>query len=127
MIDSDVEALYGQPFCWLNLLDSDYRSLHWSTKAWGTMGSGDEMAMEALRGMSTVKELNMTQADVSAVENDWTHVVWNMTDVHNDNAYTLSYTKHADNTGANTGMRIDDFILFAVEVVERIHSVSRLR
>ena len=82
------------------------------------MGSGDEMAMEALRGMSTVKELNMTQAGVSAVENDWTHVVWNMTDVHNDNDYTLSYTKHADNTGANTGMRIDDFILFAVEVVD---------
>ena len=117
-IDSDVEALYGVPFCWLNLLDSDYRSVHWSTQAWGTMGSGDEMAMEALRGMSTVKELNMTQAGVSAVENDWTHVVWNMTDVHNDNAYTLSYTKHADNTGANTGMRIDDFILFAVEVVD---------
>ena len=120
MIDSDVEALYGQPFCWLNLLDSDYRSLHWATKAWGTMGSGDEMAMEALRGMtpSQVKANNLTQSGVSASENDWTNVVWNMTDVHNDQAYTISYTKHADNTGANSGMRIDDFILFAVEVVD---------
>ncbi|MDE0707766.1 MAG: hypothetical protein OSB33_02335 [Candidatus Poseidoniales archaeon] len=117
-IDSDVEAVYGQPFCWLNIIDSDYRSVHWATMAWGTMGSGDEMAMESLRGMTTIKELNMTQAGVSASENDWTQVIWNMTDVHNDQAYTMSYSKIADTMGANSGMRIDDFILFAVEVVD---------
>jgi len=117
-IDSDVEAVYGQPFCWLNIIDSDYRSVHWATMAWGTMGSGDEMAMESLRGMTTIEELNMTQAGVSASENDWTRVIWNMTDVHNDQAYTMSYSKIADTMGANSGMRIDDFILFAVEVVD---------
>ena len=117
-IDSDVEAVYGQRFCWLNILDSDFRSIHWATQAWGTMGSGDEMAMEALRGMTTIEELNMTQAGVSPSEDDWTQVIWNMTDIHNDNAYTMSYSKIADTTGANSGMRIDDFILFAVEVVD---------
>ena len=117
-IDSDIEAATGLPFCWLNLLDSDYRSVHWATQAWGSMASGDEMAMEALRGMNTIEELNMTQASVSPTENDWTQVIWNMTDVHNDNAYTLSYSKIADQSGANSGIRIDDFILFAVEVVD---------
>ncbi len=117
-IDSDIEAITSYRFCWLYLLDSDFRSVHWATKAWGTMGSGDELAMEALRGMNTVEQLNLTQAGVSASENDWTNIVWNMTDVHDDNAYTISYTKLADNSGANEGMRIDDFILFATEVVD---------
>ena len=117
-IDSDIENAYGVPFCWLNILDSDYRSVHWATQAWGAMGSGDEMAMEALRGMTTIEENNMTEAGVSATENDWTQVIWNMTDVHNDQAYTISYTKIADTMGASQGIRIDDFILFAVEVVD---------
>ena len=117
-IDSDVEAVYGVPFCWLNILDSDYRSVHWATMAWGAMGAGDELAMEALRGMTTVEENNLTEAGISTAENDWTQVIWNMTDVHNDNSYTISYTKLADAMGANSGIRIDDFILFAVEVVD---------
>ena len=117
-IDSDIETAYGVPFCWLNILDSDFRSIHWATQAWGAMGAGDEMAMEALRGMSTIEELNMTEASVSTTEDDWTQVIWNMTDVHDDNAFTMSYTKIADTMGANSGMRIDDFILFAVDIVD---------
>ena len=116
--DSDVEAVYGVPFCWLNMLDSDYRSVHWATQAWGAMGSGDEMAMEALRGMNTVEEHNLTEAGISTAENDWTQVIWNMTDVHDDQSYFISYSKIADNSGASPGIHIDDFILFGVDVVD---------
>ena len=118
LYDSDAEAIYGVPFCWLTLLDSDFRSLHWATKAWGSMGAGDEMAMEAVQSMNTIKELNLTQAGVSSAQNDWTQIVWNMTDVHDDQGYTISYTKIADNSGANEGMHLDDFILFGVDVVD---------
>ena len=118
--DGDIEARYGLPFCWLTILDSDYRSVHWATMAWGTMASGDELAMEALMGMTPnqIKENNLTQSGISASENDWTQVIWNMTDVHDDNAYQISYTKIADDIGANSGIRMDDFIMFAVEVVD---------
>ena len=118
MYDSDAEAIYGLPFCWLTILDSDFRSIHWATKVWGSMGAGDEMAMEAVRSMNTIKELNLTQAGVSPAQNDWTQIVWNMTDVHDDQGYTLSYSKIADNSGANEGMHIDDFVLFGVDVVD---------
>ncbi|MCS5536026.1 MAG: hypothetical protein NZ802_09260, partial [Candidatus Poseidoniales archaeon] len=117
--DGDIGAAYGVPFCLVTLIDSDYRSIHWATQAWGSMASGDEMAMEILRGMqpSDIEELNLTQAGVSSAENDWTQAIFNMTDVHDDNAYQMSYSKIADDEFASPGIHIDDFVLFAVEVV----------
>ncbi|MCH2637630.1 MAG: hypothetical protein MKZ56_04615, partial [Candidatus Thalassarchaeum sp.] len=86
--------------------------------AWGAMGSGDERAMEALRGMNTLEEHNLTEAGISTAENDWTQVIWNMTDVHDDQSYFISYSKIADNSGASPGIHIDDFILLGVDLVD---------
>jgi len=117
--DQDIQAYYGVPFCLIEINDYDHLSVQWATDAWGSMGAGDEMALEALRGFSSIQQLNLTTAGVSGAQDDWTQVIWNMTDVHNDNSYRLSYTKIADASLASEGMHIDDFVLLAVERVNQ--------
>ncbi|MDP6906560.1 MAG: hypothetical protein QF440_04000 [Candidatus Thalassarchaeaceae archaeon] len=118
--DSDITAYYSQHFCTANIGEYDYKSLHWVTNAYGSMAQGDELAMEALRSFfpSDIQQLNLTEQSLSTTAGDWTQVVWNMTDVHDEQAFMISYSKIADEQFANEGIHIDDFVLLGIDRVE---------
>ncbi|MEE3083588.1 MAG: hypothetical protein VX320_05855 [Candidatus Thermoplasmatota archaeon] len=118
--DGDIQAITGLGFCAVNINEFDYKSLHWATNAWGSMAQGDELAMEAYTGFnsypSNTEALNLTEEPLF-VTGQWMQVVWNMTDVHDENSFMIAYTKIADPSFANEGIHIDDFVLFGVERV----------
>ncbi len=115
--DTDITNKYAVRFCLAQLHDYEYISIQWVTNAWGTMGPGDEMALEAIRGFSEIASFNLSEQNLMASPGAWKQVVWDMTDVFNDQSYYISYTKIADDSDATEGIHIDDFTLFAIERV----------
>ena len=116
-MDADIQNYYGVPYCLAQINDYEYISVQWVSSAWGTMGPGDEMALEAIRGFNEIESLNLTDQNLMASPGAWKQVVWDLTDMHNDNPYYISFTKIADDSGATEGIHVDDFVLFAVERV----------
>ena len=116
-MDQDIQTYYGVPFCLAQVNDYEYLSIQWVTNAWGTMGLGDEMALEAVRGFSQIAAFNLTEQNLMASPGAWKQVVWDMTDIHNDQSYYISFTKIADDSDASEGIHVDDFALFAIEKV----------
>ena len=117
MGDTDYQAV-GANVCLVQVNDFDFLTLHWVTWASGSMGAGDEFALEAVRSFNDIGQHNLTEAGIPGGEHVWEKVVWNMTDVHPDNSMQLSYTKIADASGASSGMEFDEFILFGIQRVQ---------
>jgi uncharacterized membrane protein len=115
--DTDVQTVHGWSFCAAFINNFDWMTFQWVTEAWGSMGAGDELAMEALRSFNSIEANNLTEAGLSNTAGEWTRVVWDMSDVHRDNAYEIAYTKIADPSLASEGIHIDDFVLLGVEKV----------
>ena len=63
----------------MNLRGFDYLSMQMVTYAWGQMGTGDSVSIEA-DASSSVESFNYTEIGLSPVEYDWSMSVWNMTE-----------------------------------------------
>ena len=87
-------------------------------QAWGTMGQGDELSLEANTGLYQ-ERLNLSEATIGTTSGDWTPVIWNMTDVFPNSNYGLSFHFSSDNTDATQGIHVDDLMLFGIERVDQ--------
>ena len=115
-LDSAVSALYGNNFCKIRVRSFDFISMHLVTEAWGEMAAGDQIRLEADAGGS-LAHYNYTAQNLSKNHGDWSQLVWNMTDVHPNADYTLSFRFDSNSSFANQGIHLDSFLLFGFEMV----------
>ncbi|MEC8979906.1 MAG: hypothetical protein VX433_07485 [Candidatus Thermoplasmatota archaeon] len=115
--DGTLSTAYGIYICTVQVKGFDFVSLQARVQAWGTMGQGDELSLEANTGLSQ-ERLNLSEATIGATSADWTPVIWNMTDVFPNSNYGLAFHFSSDNNDATQGIHVDDLMLFGVERVE---------
>ena len=111
-LDNTVSALYANNFCRIKMRGFDYISLQMVTNAWGSMGAGDQIRMEA--NSANAEYFNYTSQQLST-SGDWSQLVWNMTDVHPSGDYTLAFRFDSDSSYASEGIHIDGFIMFGIQ------------
>ncbi|DAC27674.1 MAG TPA: hypothetical protein D7H85_00815 [Candidatus Poseidoniales archaeon] len=115
--DGTLSTAYGTYICTVQVKGFNFVSLQARVQAWGSMGQGDELALEANTGLSQ-QRLNLSEATIGATSADWTPVIWNMTDVFPNSNYGLAFHFSSDNSGATQGIHVDDLMLFGIERVD---------
>ena len=113
--DPEVSAVYANYFCRARIRGFDFLSLQMVSHAWGSMGQGDTVRLEADAGNEEF--FNYTAMQLSSSFGNWTQLVWNMTDVHPTGDYTLAFRFDSDSSYATQGIHLDGFILFGIERV----------
>lgn len=114
-LDSAISAVYANNFCRARIRGFEYLSLQMVSHAWGSMGQGDQIRLEAAAAYDEF--YNYTAQELSTTYGDWTQLVWNMTDVHPTGDYTLAFRFDSDSSYATQGIHLDGFILFGIERV----------
>lgn len=114
-LDSAVSANYGNNFCKIRLKGFDFLTIQLVTNAWGEMGAGDQIRLEANSGVSS-EFFNYSSQQLST-NGDWSQLVWNMTDVHPSGEYTVAFRFDSNSSYSSSGIQLDSFILFAIEKV----------
>jgi len=114
-LDSAVSANYGNNFCKIRLKGFDFLTIQLVTNAWGEMGAGDQIRLEANSG-GIGEFYNYTSQQLST-SGEWSQLVWNMTDVHSSGEYTVAFRFDSNSSYSSPGIQLDSFILFAVEKV----------
>jgi uncharacterized membrane protein len=118
VLDNDITALYGYPFCRASVQGYDYISMQLTTLAYGGMGMNDEVVFGATSAGSPVGGVNLSTVGISGTTNDWTRVIWNMTGGNlATSAFSLGYHFKSDNSGATAGFHLDQWLMFGVEKV----------
>ena len=79
-LDSAVSANYGNNFCKIRLKGFDFLTIQLVTNAWGEMGAGDQIRLEANSGVTS--EFFDYSSQQLSTDGEWSQLVWNMTDVH---------------------------------------------
>jgi uncharacterized membrane protein len=107
---------YGNTVCTVQIQGYDYVSLQAYSLAWGDIGNGDQFALEANTGIEK-QYYNMSDAGISATADDWTPVIWDMTDVFSNTNFGFNFLFKSDNLGATRGVHFDTIRFFGVEKV----------
>jgi len=115
-LDSSVSGMYGNNFCKIRVRSFDFISMHLVTHAWGEMAAGDQIRIETDSGGS-LEYFDYSAHNISKNEGDWTQLVWNMSEIHNNADYTLSFKFDSNSSLANQGIHLDNFLLFGFEKV----------
>ena len=119
ILDNDLTALYGYPFCRVSMQGYDYLSMQLTTLAYGGLGNNDEVVFGATSSGTSVGGVNLSTAGISGTTDDWTRVIWNMTGGNlATSAFSLGYHFKSDNSGATAGFHLDQWLMFGVEKVE---------
>ena len=119
ILDNDLTALYGYPFCRVSMQGYDYLSMQLTTLAYGGLGNNDEVVFGATSSGTSVGGVNLSNAGISGTTDDWTRVIWNMTGGNlATSAFSLGYHFKSDNSGATAGFHLDQWLMFGVEKVE---------
>ena len=113
--DPTVSTIYANYFCRARIRGFDYLNLQLVTNAWGSMGQGDTVRLEADAGNEEF--FNYSAMPLSTTFGNWTQLVWNMTDVHPNGDYTVAFRFDSDSSVATQGIHLDGFILFGIERV----------
>ncbi|MBT4059176.1 MAG: hypothetical protein HOE69_02585 [Euryarchaeota archaeon] len=108
---------YGAPFCKVSLTGGEYISMQLATQAWGGMGMGDEVALEASSAGTVIAQKNFTEAGISGATDDWTPIIWDIGANTSTSVFSLSYHFMSDNSGSSAGFHVDQFALFGIEKV----------
>lgn len=114
-LDSALSSVYANNFCLIRLRGFDYLSMQLVTNAWGEMGAGDQIRIEAASG--SAEYYNYTAMALSTTYGDWSQLVWNMSEVHPTGEYTLSFLFESDSSYATQGIHLDGFTMFAIQRV----------
>ena len=114
-LDSAVSSNYGNNFCKIRLKGFDFLTLQLVTNAWGEMGAGDEIRLEAESG--GIGEFYNFSSQELSTNGDWSQLVWNMSEIHESAEYTLAFRFDSNSSYASPGIKIDSFLLFAIEKV----------
>ena len=118
-LDGDLTNVYGGSWnvCKVQIKGFDFVSIQARVQAWGTMGNGDDVRLEANTNVEQ-RFLNLSDANIGATTGMWTPVIWNMTDVFPNSNYAFSFRFDSDNSGATQGIHVDDLMLFGIERVD---------
>ena len=122
--DPTVSTIYANYFCRARIRGFDYLNLQLVTHAWGSMGQGDTIRLEADAGNEEF--YNYTAMPLSTTFGNWTQLVWNMTDVHPTGDYTVAFRFDSDSSFATQGIHLDGFILFGIERVPEYLSLIHI-
>jgi len=114
-LDSAVSANYGNNFCKIRLKGFDFLTIQLVTNAWGEMGAGDQIRLEANSGVTS--EFFDYSSQQLSTDGEWSQLVWNMTDVHSSGEYTVAFRFDSNSSYSSSGIQLDSFILFAIEKV----------
>jgi len=115
VFDQEVSIIHGNLFCRIQVRGFDYLSLQLVTNAWGEMGQGDWIRIEADAGNEEF--FNYTAMPLSSTVGNWTQLVWNMSAVHANSQYSLAFRFDSDSSFATQGIHLDGFIMFGIERV----------
>ena len=115
-LDSAVSGMYGNNFCKIRLRSFDFISMHLVTHAWGEMAAGDQIRIETDSGGS-MAYFDYSAHNISKNQGEWTQLVWNMTEIHPNADYSLSFKFDSNSSLANQGIHLDNFLLFGFEKV----------
>ena len=115
MLFRSLSSVYANNFCRIRLRGFDYLSMQLVTNAWGEMGAGDQIRIEAASG--SAEYYNYTAMALSTIYGDWSQLVWNMSEVHPTGEYTLSFLFESDSSYATQGIHLDGFTMFAIQRV----------
>jgi uncharacterized membrane protein len=107
---------YGNTVCTVQIQGYDYVSLQAYSLAWGDIGNGDQFALEANTGIEK-RYYNMSDAGISATADDWTPVIWDLTDVFSNTNFAFNFLFKSDNLGATQGVHFDTIRFFGIEKV----------
>ncbi len=116
-LDGVLSPVYNVNICKIQIKGFDFVSIQARVQAWGTMGNGDEVRLEADTNIEQ-RYLNLSEANIGATTGMWTPVIWNMTDVFPNQNYAFSFLFDSDNSGATQGIHVDDLMLFGIERVD---------
>mgnify|MGYP001196220896 CR=1 FL=1 len=116
-LDGVLSPVYNVNICKIQIKGFDFVSIQARVQAWGTMGNGDEVRLEADTNLEQ-RYLNLSEANIGATTGMWTPVIWNMTDVFPNQNYAFSFLFDSDNSGATQGIHVDDLMLFGIERVD---------
>ena len=116
-LDGVLSPIYNVNICKIQIKGFDFVSIQARVQAWGTMGNGDEVRLEADTNIEQ-RYLNLSEANIGATSGMWTPVIWNMTDVFPNQNYAFSFLFDSDNSGATQGIHVDDLMLFGIERVD---------
>ena len=116
-LDGVLSPVYNVNICKIQIKGFDFVSIQARVQAWGTMGNGDEVRLEADTNIEQ-RYLNLSEANIGATSGMWTPVIWNMTDVFPNQNYAFSFLFDSDNSGATQGIHVDDLMLFGIERVD---------
>ena len=114
-LDSAVSSNYGNNFCKIRLRGFDFLTIQLVTNAWGEMGAGDQIRLEADSG-GMGEFFNFSSQSLST-NGEWSQLVWNMSEVHESGEYTLAFRFDSNSSYSSPGIQLDSFLLFAVEKV----------
>ena len=114
--DPIVSSIHGANLCLVKVNSPLLYSIQIATDAWGVMGAGDTIMLEADSGAGGgVEYLNYSARNLSSTEGDWSRLVWNATGMHQNEGFTVSFLFRSNSSFADEGVHIDSFIIFAIE------------
>ena len=116
-LDTPISTNYGTPFCEVNFPAYSMVTAQIVTYGWGVMGPGDELSMEMRTGGGQSVYANLSDYALTGVAGQWKRVIWNTSEDTAQQAYRLGFLLSSDESGANEGIHVDDFIIFAVDKV----------
>ncbi|MBK64959.1 MAG: hypothetical protein CMB47_05505 [Euryarchaeota archaeon] len=111
---SAMSSLYSQYICKVKIKSPNYYSMQIVTKAWGQTDIGDSILLETDSGYET-HYYNYTEQNLSTNEGDWSRLIWNVSDLHQNDGFTLSLLFLSDGSDANEGIHLDSFLIFGIE------------
>tara|TARA_Y100001935_G_scaffold26351_3_gene19811 strand:+ start:4945 stop:8232 length:3288 start_codon:yes stop_codon:yes gene_type:complete len=114
-LDTQISTVHDAFMCGAVVRGYQFYSMQLVTNARGAMGQGDSVTLQAVSGLD-VKELNFTNMTLPS-NDSWEQVIWDMSDVHAQQEYRLSYLFRSDGTSATPGIEIDGFLLFAIQKI----------
>ena len=111
---SAMSSLYSQYICKVKIKSPNFYSMQIVTKAWGQMDNGDSILLETDSGYET-HYYNYTEQNLSTNEGEWSRLIWNVSDLHQSDGFTLSLLFLSDGSDANEGIHLDSFLIFGIE------------
>jgi len=134
--DGELPAYYGWYICRSIFYSSNYVSSQFHIQAWGSMATGDYVALELWRGSGTLSSdteslrYDLANGNPSPASGQWTNISWDPQETWKNipglaspeiflggNAYHYGLVFFSDSSVASEGMHVDDFIHFGVSKV----------
>lgn len=135
-LDPGMSQTYQTYVCRKTFFAGEFISTQFYAQTWGSLAAGDNVAFEIWRGSGNYNDKmeslvwNFSNGAPSPASGQWTNISWDpqvdwaqIPSLSNPdlflggNSYSIGLLFSSDNSGAEEGMHVDDFIQFGVSKV----------